>query len=522
MHDPMKSPIQRRFSLVMACSFALLLSLPMLDWALRLDRSPQLVENRRPTPRPALSLAAASILAYPGQYDRYFNDHFGFRNLLVRLHGMERVNLTGSGYDGRVIIGKEGWLFVNAGGGLLDTYRGAKPFSADELVRYQLGLEERAGWLARRGIKYVFFIAPDSYDVYPEYLPDRVRRAGGRERVDQLIDFLEAQTDLSIVDLRRTLRDAKQAGRLYHKTDTHWNELGAYFAYSQVQAEIARLLPASGAPSSLADFDTSVSLTQGKDLARNLGLQDKFMEEEIALRQRWPRLAARSQDAPLPSRFPPPYRIPFAYEVADASRPKALMLHDSFAEALAPFMSEHFRRIAYYWMMPMDLAVIEHEKPDIVIQEIVGRVASENILSNPREFVDPKFNPLRKFLSGKTELPPEALEKKAPPKPADRPFVAACSYPAAPNGAVAHRKGRDFYAYGWIATNTDLNIAAEFNGSARPLRYELRKDVETKLPGHRYHVGWVLRIPGELVRDENKLEILVDGQSALALAVHAR
>jgi hypothetical protein len=40
---------------------------------------------------------------------------------------------------------------------------------------------------------------------------------------------------------------------------------------------------------------------------------------------------------------------------------------------LIPFLSEHFSRILYVWERDVDPHVVRIEKPDIVIQEIVGR-----------------------------------------------------------------------------------------------------------------------------------------------------
>ncbi len=49
------------------------------------------------------------------------------------------------------------------------------------------------------------------------------------------------------------------------------------------------------------------------------------------------------------------------------------MFHDFFLNAIKPFLSDHFSRVVYYWQIDFDLSVIEHEKPDVIIYEVVER-----------------------------------------------------------------------------------------------------------------------------------------------------
>ena len=40
---------------------------------------------------------------------------------------------------------------------------------------------------------------------------------------------------------------------------------------------------------------------------------------------------------------------------------------------LAPFLSEHFGRAVYVWQYPFDEALVEAERPDVVVFEMVER-----------------------------------------------------------------------------------------------------------------------------------------------------
>ena len=60
-------------------------------------------------------------------------------------------------------------------------------------------------------------------------------------------------------------------------------------------------------------------------------------------------------------------------EIPGSTLPRAVVFRDSFASRLAPFLSEHFSRVVYLWQNNFDVDVIRAERPDVVIQEIVGR-----------------------------------------------------------------------------------------------------------------------------------------------------
>jgi hypothetical protein len=60
-------------------------------------------------------------------------------------------------------------------------------------------------------------------------------------------------------------------------------------------------------------------------------------------------------------------------EIPGSTLPRAVIFRDSFFSSVVPFTSEHFSRAVYLWQNDFDAEVVQHEHPDVVIQEIVGR-----------------------------------------------------------------------------------------------------------------------------------------------------
>jgi alginate O-acetyltransferase complex protein AlgJ len=257
--------------------------------------------------------------------------------------------------DGKVVRGKDGWLFVaNDTNRVLDQHVGILRFSGAELEAWRVLLEQRRGRLAQLGIGYAFFVAPNPHSVYPEKLPEGIRCAGPRP-VQQLIGHLrEKRSPVEVhYPLERLLGEKDRL--IYAKTDSHWTELGAFIAYQ----ELLRALPFH-------------------DELRELGEDDLFLDEGVV-----PGDLGHKVDPPAGSaqayvevrdpraRFVSDNRVRtngrrIEYECPAGSR-TCLIFGDSFCVRLLPFLAESFRRLVFAHITTLDTGLIRRERPDVVL-----------------------------------------------------------------------------------------------------------------------------------------------------------
>jgi hypothetical protein len=182
-----------------------------------------------------------------------------------------------------------------------------------------------------------------------------------------------------VLDLRPALLEAMAHGRLFHRTDTLCIGRGEYVGYQQI------MVPLDAMHEGLAPFPPSAflpvsSIVGGLDLARMMGLAHAMTEEDLRLQPLEAR-CARSVDPPADQVNPSQARL--ATECSKPGLPRAVVFRDSFASALVPYLSEHFSRALYLWQRDMDPAVIDAERPDVVIQEWVGRRLSTAMPYDP-------------------------------------------------------------------------------------------------------------------------------------------
>ena len=222
--------------------FLLIICLPTLDSLFHLDTAPIVIEKRRPAQMPVFT-GLSGLQDFMLDFEKFFNDHFGFRKRLILLNKRWKNQIFNDAYnDDKGLAGRDGWLFF-IGDHVLDNYVGSVRFSNEDLQTWQKLLEKRHDWLAKRGIKYVFTIAPEKHSIYPEYLPDWMIKNTAPTKAEQLLAYMKIHSRVEVLDLFTPLIEDKTQGPLYLKLDTHWNLLGGFFAYQEIVKTLARQLP---------------------------------------------------------------------------------------------------------------------------------------------------------------------------------------------------------------------------------------------------------------------------------------
>jgi len=363
--------------------FMILISLPLLDGFFKISRATPLNEKRKLAGQPHFSIR--DPFGYLKSFESYFNDNFGFRDQLVYFHNMILVTVLRISPLEGVVIGRDGWLFMGREGEI-DYFRSIKPFTKAELMSWRTVLQRRWHWLQRHGIIYIFMVTPNKSTIYPEYLPRTIRRANPQSRLDQLLAALRRDPDFPVLDFRGILSREKNDSLLFYRTDTHWTELGAYFAYRQIMKKLAATFPGLRA-ASLDQFTVENGGNFNGDLALELCMQNsEFKEQKLTLRSKSPApFATSSTESGIGH-----YIEKTISKCPSGVLPTALILHDSFMFQLKPFFQPHFQRIVYIWAWDWRFLFeeIESEKPKIVIDEMVERFLSDRMPANPPGITD--------------------------------------------------------------------------------------------------------------------------------------
>ncbi|MCE9605381.1 MAG: hypothetical protein K8U03_10825 [Planctomycetia bacterium] len=357
------------------------------------DRNIAETERRLAAPFPELAvrrigpipwIKKTSLIQFPPKFEKWYDDHVGFRRPLIRLYNVAKYFglTTETGHTFResaqnpVIVGSDGWLFFGSAG--KRDFRRIDPFPPESLKVWRNYLTKRRDWFAARKIGHAFFIAPNKQTIYPEYMPRAMTRADRPSRFDQLLAEVSQEPSLHLLDLRKALTDGRDLYPTYHHTDTHWNEYGAYLGYRFLMSHLNRHMPAAPALP-LESFDIEAKrVVSRRDLVRMMNAAIDIEDTLVTLTPRTPRCA--TWEMGVPSDDFGSFRKSTNYNVPSG---RLVVFHDSFIKALRPFLSENFREVYYFWQYTHGYEHIETIRPDFVLDEMVERHLLNDLPKNP-------------------------------------------------------------------------------------------------------------------------------------------
>lgn len=355
--------------LITGFGFIGLLLLPVLDQLLGLSAGFKSTEKRILAPLPVF--AFPHVRAYMSQFNHYFSENFGWRNALFYQYSQWKYKVVGaSPLPEKVVVGKNGWFYPgNSLGRVADQHRGLLPLSSDTLHLIASRLARYQRQLAGQGTQLYVLIAPDSYTIYPEHLPDQLRSAGAPSNFDLLKTYLSQQTRVPLVDVRRALREAKARHVVYRRTDTHWNDYGSLVATLSLVRRIRQDFPQ--VPNvRLLNYGVRPLPGEGGDLVTMLALNQE-LTDSVSYRIRpvtqlmaWQTECIAGAAMGLPSqRF-----------VSRAKRaPKLVLVGDSFSYNMNDFLPGYFRESYIVRSNQLNMDLIRTERPKVVVVEIVER-----------------------------------------------------------------------------------------------------------------------------------------------------
>ena len=305
------------------------------------QRSFSPTENRNLQTRPALTLSDALSGRYEDRFDDYVADQFPFRDGWIALQSaLER--LSGKTESGGVFLGRDGYLIQG--------------FTAPSEDDYQATLVALRGFLGRHGdIPQYLMIAPTAVQVLADRLPALSQAGDERGYMDRLFSDLAA-SPVNIVDLRSDFAEAKADTQLYYRTDHHWTTDGAYLAYRRL-ADAANL---SGSAEGLqrrllsGSFKGTLSALSGFRVNEQDALVAYLPSAEEQLVVTWVRENEKSASlyraACLDTRdqyavFLNGNHAQIRIETAVNNERTLLVLKDSYANCLIPFLTRDYRRI---------------------------------------------------------------------------------------------------------------------------------------------------------------------------------
>jgi alginate O-acetyltransferase complex protein AlgJ len=317
----------------------------------------------------------------PGAYnafDLWFADRVGFRYPLIYAGTNFHIGLLHRPLDRHIVFGREGWMYWTddrdtAPATMADS-RGKLRFTPAEVKRIDAQLRAEHDRFAACGIASAVFIAPNKQSIYAEFLIN-VESGVPTTRLDALTQELSGPAQDMLIDPRPIMRTAKRSHapvRLYNKTETHWNGLGAFYGYLAIVEKIAPMIKlANRELASLDNYKITAGPYGGGDMAtRVLFSPWRFADDNVSLTPK------------LPIAGPGEVQIDRTHFIHRNPRGmgRIVLFGDSFATYLVPFLGQHFAEVHRYVGEEFNSSVVARHRPDVVLFETLESYAPRLLL----------------------------------------------------------------------------------------------------------------------------------------------
>ena len=342
-----------------------------------------------------VSMKKREIMKFFSELDKFITDRLLFKDAIFRSVSLVLTNHFFDFDIEKAFAGKEEWYFLgNSSDRVLDKHIRNLAIQEESFKKVDelAVLNEMSQSI---GADFAVVICPDKHAIYGEYFPDYIKhmwdKSSGRY-VAQVADLLRNRHVL-VIDLFDPVYAGKQTGIVFHRTDTHWNILGASTGFETMYRDLhshlkyARIREYAGFPEFVLEKTASM---QNGDLVRiggfynvRLGNDDNY---KVVFTEDYPiqwTVNGRQETAPVSKMrwTANPQETSFAHplEMKNAhafNKMQVVVICDSFMMALSPFFNAAFSDIVYIsdgLSVKEKQAIIRKYKPELVIYEAVGR-----------------------------------------------------------------------------------------------------------------------------------------------------
>ena len=329
----MKSGAKNKILIILFCGFvgigaALFFALPKSDFSVN--------EKRALAAAPELLLKSIFDGSFESGVEEYLNDHFPAREALVAIDAYSALYTGRNGKNG-VYKGKNGYL-INV------------PVTPDE-KKISANIEAVNAFAAKTGIPASMMIVPTAGYVLPDMLPAIHEDYKDGEIISDIYSRLNGVKTVDLVSFF-----ARFGADLYYKTDHHWTTEGAYEAYL-AWAEESGITPIPRDMFTVETHGGFYGTTYSKsalwcEKSDDIELWKYPSDVTVQILDEGDEKTSDSLyfegHLSEPDKYPVFLDGNHAFERitnADAPEKRLLLIKDSYAHCLAPFLANHYSEI---------------------------------------------------------------------------------------------------------------------------------------------------------------------------------
>lgn len=336
-------------------------------------------EKRVLQPEPVLNARTLFNGTFGKDFEKYLSDHFAARDFFVGLNSYYDLCIGRNGVKG-VYSGKDGYLIESP-----------VAYNKDNVDKSIRAIE---GFAKKVGIKPDFMLVPSTGFIYDDKLPAVHNEYTDGTIIDQAESALYGSANS--IDLIQPMKESKDTAQLFYKTDHHWTSRGAYVAY-EAYCKAKGLQPVPIDRFNIQAEDGFYGTTYARSalwLSNPDTIEMYWDKTEPAFHVDIPEENKTSDSLYFQSHLNEPDKYPVFLDGnhgfvkimnKDAKGRRLLLIKDSFAHAIVPFLAEHYSEIYMvdlrYYKESISKLVEEKHIDSILVLYGVGNFVNDTNLT---------------------------------------------------------------------------------------------------------------------------------------------
>lgn len=321
---------------------------------------------------------------FTAEINKYYADQFPFREMFVGLKAAVEISMLKQ-QNNSVTLGSNGYIIKNGG---YPNYA-AISRNADSVLVFGAAIQSM-------DVPCCLAAAGRSEDVLERYLPKLYPNYRSDELWDYFDGLFQDKGSINYVNLRaplKTLSDSGTDDQLYYRTDHHWTTLGAYYAYVEIMKSMGLEPQPRGnftaETASESFYGTTWSSAGMKWIAPDVieffryagdgEFITEIIDDPYTLLEGFYDVSYLDVKDKYSSFIGGNHSMVKVYRKDGVSREKILMIKDSFAHCMVPFLAYHFD------MVIIDPRYYKDSVKQLIKDEHISKVL---ILSNIDSFID--------------------------------------------------------------------------------------------------------------------------------------
>ena len=265
--------------------------------------------------------------------------------------------------------------------GQIDDWCGTNLLNDKQIEGTTSRIKDKVDYLASLGCELVYVIVPNPMKVYPETVPERyVKSTASTSRTEQF-EQLAQNAGATVVDLYDILNAHRDDEfKIFHKTDSHWTDYGAYFGYYALMNKISEKWPDAKPLEIDGNFEFYTKEVDGGDMMTHLELNNSLIQE-VATFGKFLIKEVHNPDIYYTNRnelnFDPIKATKTIFNNIETEKelPSAMVIRDSFGTNIYKYLNNAFSEVYYQsmWNYKFDKKYIEEKKPGYYIVLVAER-----------------------------------------------------------------------------------------------------------------------------------------------------